>query len=138
MQFVWRWNGGTISTKLDGICRMTSVACWPNTAWLVVSDSGGMQEEVPSLGKAMLILRDNAERPEAVECGVARLVGGPPEHLAGVLDEIAAEDSWLQSVKQMENPFGCGDAARRTGDAIGEFLRRGDISTRLDDRVVVS
>ena len=47
-------------------------------AWLIVSDSGGVQEEAPTLGKPVLILRENTERPEAVACGVARLVGGRP------------------------------------------------------------
>ena len=46
--------------------------------WLIVSDSGGVQEEAPSLGRPLLILRENTERPEAVQSGVARLVGGDP------------------------------------------------------------
>jgi UDP-N-acetylglucosamine 2-epimerase (non-hydrolysing) len=52
-------------------------------AWLIVSDSGGVQEEAPSLGKPLIILRENTERPEAVECGIARLVGQRPDRLAG-------------------------------------------------------
>jgi UDP-N-acetylglucosamine 2-epimerase (non-hydrolysing) len=46
--------------------------------WLIVSDSGGIQEEATALGKPMIVLRENTERPEAVECGVARLVGESP------------------------------------------------------------
>ena len=92
------------------------------SAWLVVSDSGGVQEEVPTLGTGMLILRDNTERPEAVECGVARLVGGRPERLAQMLDDVDADPSWLESVKQVGNPFGRGDSAVRIADAIGGYF----------------
>ena len=91
-------------------------------AWLVVSDSGGIQEEAPSLGKALLVLRENTERPEAIEADVARLVGGRPEYLAQLLDELDADDSWIRRVREIENPFGRGDAAIRIADAIENFL----------------
>jgi UDP-N-acetylglucosamine 2-epimerase (non-hydrolysing) len=91
-------------------------------AWLVVSDSGGIQEEAPSLGKALLVLRENTERPEAIEAGVARLVGGRPERLAEMLDALYADDSWIQQVREIDNPFGRGDAAIRIADAIEGFL----------------
>ena len=54
-------------------------------AWLIVSDSGGVQEEAPSLGKPLLIMRGNTERPETVECGVARIVGEDAENLLAAL-----------------------------------------------------
>ena len=91
-------------------------------AWLVVSDSGGIQEEAPSLGKALLVLRENTERPEAVEAGVARLVGGRPERLAEMLNALYADDAWIQRVREIDNPFGRGDAAIRIADAIEGFL----------------
>ena len=100
-------------------------------AWLVVSDSGGVQEEAPSLGKPLLILRDNTERPEAVDCGVARLVGGSPRRLAKMLEAIVDDDSWLRSVSQVENPFGSGDSADRIVDAIEVFL---NLSARMAER----
>jgi hypothetical protein len=53
--------------------------------WLIVSDSGGIQEEATALGKPMIVLRENTERPEAVECGVARLVGESPALLREML-----------------------------------------------------
>jgi UDP-N-acetylglucosamine 2-epimerase (non-hydrolysing) len=90
---------------------------------LVVSDSGGVQEEAPSLGKPVLILRENTERPEAVDCGVARLVGGRPERLAAMLDEVLADGSWADHVRAVANPFGRGDAARRIAGAIIEWDR---------------
>ena len=90
-------------------------------AWLIVSDSGGIQEEAPTLGKALLVLRANTERPEALEAGVARLVGGAPERLAALLEETHADDAWVRRVAQIDNPFGQGDAAIRIADAIEAF-----------------
>lgn len=93
-------------------------------AWLIVSDSGGIQEEAPTLGKPLLILRENTERPEAVESGVARLVGGRPEHLAALLEEVYAEESWLQHVRRVANPFGDGDSGKRIVRAIETVFGR--------------
>jgi UDP-N-acetylglucosamine 2-epimerase (non-hydrolysing) len=79
-------------------------------AWLIVSDSGGVQEEAPSLGRPLLILRENTERPEAVQSGIARLVGGRPERLASLLEEAAQPGSWAEAAGRVNNPFGRGDA----------------------------
>ena len=79
-------------------------------AWLVVSDSGGVQEEAPSLGKPLLILRENTERPEAIETGIAKLVGS---NLSELLADNYADETWINSVREIENPFGDGKAARR-------------------------
>lgn len=91
-------------------------------AWLIVSDSGGVQEEAPTLGKALLVLRENTERPEAIESGVARLVGGSPQTLATMLSELYTDDSWMRRVGEIPNPFGEGDAGERIADAIEAFL----------------
>jgi UDP-N-acetylglucosamine 2-epimerase (non-hydrolysing) len=91
-------------------------------AWLIVSDSGGLQEEAPTLGKPMLVLRENTERPEAIECGIARLVGGEPERLAAMLDEAYRDDSWVNNVAEIENPFGAGDSGKRIADSICGLL----------------
>ena len=94
-----------------------------SSAWLVVSDSGGVQEEVPTLGKALLVLRENTERPESVEAGIARLVGGRPERLAQLLDEAWGPGSWVERAARTENPFGRGDAGKRIADALAATLR---------------
>jgi UDP-N-acetylglucosamine 2-epimerase (non-hydrolysing) len=91
-------------------------------AWLIVSDSGGVQEEAPSLGKPLLVLREHTERPEAVECGIARLVGESPARLAKALDEIEGAYSWLRHAGRAENPFGRGDAGPRIAAALASFL----------------
>ena len=91
-------------------------------SWLIVSDSGGVQEEAPTLRKPLMILRENTERPEAVESGVARLVGGHPERLAAMLEEAYSGGTWIDHVAHCQNPFGRGDAAKRIVDAIAGFL----------------
>lgn len=91
-------------------------------AWLIVSDSGGLQEEAPTLGKPLLVLRENTERPEAIECGIARLCGGNPGRLAAMLDEAYRPDSWVNKVTKIENPFGAGDSGKRIADSICELL----------------
>jgi UDP-N-acetylglucosamine 2-epimerase (non-hydrolysing) len=91
-------------------------------AWLIVSDSGGVQEEAPTLGKPLLILRENTERPEVIESGIARLVGGRPEQLSLMLEEAHSPRSWVEEVKSIDNPFGQGDSAKRIARIVGELL----------------
>ena len=87
-------------------------------AWLIVSDSGGVQEEAPTLGKPLLILRENTEVPEAVECGVARLVGGNPVRFRSILEEVYEDNRWMTEVREIDNPFGQGDSGKQIADAI--------------------
>lgn len=91
-------------------------------AWLIISDSGGVQEEAPTLGKPLLILRKNTERPETVESGVARLVGEGPVRLASMLAEVYEGGGWAEKVKKVENPFGRGDSGKRITRIIAELL----------------
>jgi len=96
-----------------------------------VSDSGGVQEEAPTLGKPLIILRENTERPEAVECGIARLVGPVAAQLATMLEEASSADSWVSRVDRLTNPFGDGDAGTRIINVIDQFLvgSRGALAT---------
>jgi UDP-N-acetylglucosamine 2-epimerase (non-hydrolysing) len=91
-------------------------------AWLIVSDSGGVQEEAPSLGKPLLVLRENTERPEALWSGVARLVGSDPREFARMLEENYADDSWITSVEKVANPFGDGTAAEKIAGILKNAL----------------
>jgi UDP-N-acetylglucosamine 2-epimerase (non-hydrolysing) len=93
-------------------------------AWLIVSDSGGVQEEAPSLGKPLLILRENTERPEVVDCGVGRLVGSSPTRLASLLEEALLDREWFERVRATDNPFGSGDSGARIASAIDRLLAR--------------
>ena len=92
------------------------------SAWLIVSDSGGVQEEAPSFGKPLLILRENTERPEVIEAGAAKLVGGNPGGLKLMLEENYADETWIKSVRKIANPFGDGRAANRIVKIIEEKL----------------
>lgn len=83
-------------------------------AWLVVSDSGGVQEEAPSLGKALLVIRKTTERPEGVEAGVAKLCD-TPDKLILALGESYRTD-WPREVSAITNPYGDGHAAQRIID----------------------
>lgn len=93
-------------------------------SWLIVSDSGGIQEEVASLGRPLLILRENTERSECIETGVARLVGGRPESLQAMLEEAHQPDSWVNGVKKTLNPFGKGNSADLIVNRISFLLER--------------
>ncbi|MGB7184202.1 MAG: UDP-N-acetylglucosamine 2-epimerase (non-hydrolyzing) [Burkholderiaceae bacterium] len=87
-------------------------------SWLIVSDSGGIVEEAPTLGKPVAVLRDTTERSEAVECGVARLAGHSPERLRAILEDAMDSDRWAQAARRVINPFGSGDASHRIVTAI--------------------
>lgn len=87
-------------------------------SWMIVSDSGGVQEEAPTLGKPVLILRENTERPEAVQCGIAKLVGADPSKLKSMLEQNYLADTWVRMMGRVQNPFGDGKAAKRICDAL--------------------
>ncbi len=92
-------------------------------AWLIVSDSGGVQEEAPTLRKPVLVLRDVTERPEAVKAGVARLVGHGAGRLRELLEEAHGDEAWFREIAGVENPFGTGDSGERIARAIETFLK---------------
>lgn len=91
-------------------------------AWLIVSDSGGVQEEAPTLGKPLLILRENTERPEAIEAGIARLVGASSCRLEKMLREAYKDGSWVNQVGKVKNPFGQGDSGKRIALIVAKLL----------------
>lgn len=85
---------------------------------LIVTDSGGIQEEAPGLGKPVLVTRDTTERPEAIEAGTARLVGTSSEGLKAAITELLDDARAYASMAQARNPFGDGEAARRIKDRL--------------------
>jgi UDP-N-acetylglucosamine 2-epimerase (non-hydrolysing) len=91
-------------------------------AWLIVSDSGGVQEEAPTLRKPLLVLRDTTERPEAIECGIARLVPDGPRRLEAALEEAYRRPSWVDRLADVENPFGSGDSGARIVGVLAAIL----------------
>jgi UDP-N-acetylglucosamine 2-epimerase (non-hydrolysing) len=105
-------------------------------SWLIVSDSGGVQEEVPSLGKPLLILRENTERSECIDAGMAKLVGGRPETLRAMLDEAYQESSWVNRVSNVRNPFGSGDSGEQIVGHVREFLEQTQVGIGKSKRKV--
>lgn len=92
---------------------------------VILTDSGGVQEEAPALGKPVLVMRDTTERPEAVAAGVARLVGTDPGRIeAAVLDLFENEESYCAMSRSI-NPYGDGLAAKRSVAAIAQLLGTG-------------
>ncbi|WP_003542760.1 non-hydrolyzing UDP-N-acetylglucosamine 2-epimerase [Desulfotomaculum nigrificans] len=86
--------------------------------YLVLTDSGGMQEEAPSLGKPVLVLRSTTERPEAVEAGTVKLVGTDREVVLSVTKELLNNPQAYRSMAEAVNPYGDGLAAKRIADFI--------------------
>lgn len=87
-------------------------------AELLLTDSGGVQEEAPYLGKPALVMRDNTERPEAVEAGTAKLVGTDEETIIREAERLLNDSAAYQSMARAGSPFGDGFAARRIVEAL--------------------
>ncbi|OFV81564.1 MAG: UDP-N-acetylglucosamine 2-epimerase, partial [Acidobacteria bacterium RBG_16_64_8] len=83
---------------------------------LVITDSGGIQEEAPSLGKPVLVMRDTTERPEGIEAGTARLVGTDTATIAGELLQLLGDHAMYDAMATAANPYGDGLAAARIAD----------------------
>ncbi|MEA5540192.1 UDP-N-acetylglucosamine 2-epimerase (non-hydrolyzing) [Limnoraphis robusta Tam1] len=90
--------------------------------YLVMTDSGGLQEEAPSLGKPVLVLRETTERPEAIAAGTAKLVGTDPQQMMSVATALLSDRSAYQVMATAINPFGDGHAAERIVDIVGRYL----------------
>lgn len=84
-----------------------------NHAWLILTDSGGIQEEAPSLGKPVLVMRDTTERPEAVEAGTVRLVGTQQQRIVEEVTRLLQDDNAYQTMSHAHNPYGDGQACSR-------------------------
>ncbi|HET7237831.1 MAG TPA: UDP-N-acetylglucosamine 2-epimerase (non-hydrolyzing), partial [Terrimicrobiaceae bacterium] len=85
---------------------------------LIVTDSGGVQEEAPSLGKPVLVMRDTTERPEAVEAGTVRLVGTDRKRIVGEVNRLLDDINAYQSMARAHNPYGDGKAAARIASVL--------------------
>lgn len=89
---------------------------------LILTDSGGIQEEAPSLGKPVLVLRDTTERPEAVLAGTVRLVGTDPSRIVDEVSRLLTDTAAYDRMARVHNPYGDGRAAERIVDRCLRFL----------------
>lgn len=92
-------------------------------AHVILTDSGGIQEEAPSLGKPVLVMRETTERPEAVEAGTVRLVGTAIDSICGNVTQLLDEPAEYRKMAYAHNPYGDGQACRRIVQAIEERLQ---------------
>ena len=89
-----------------------------NHAWLILTDSGGIQEEAPSLGKPVLVMRDTTERPEAVTAGTVRLVGTDKQRIVEEVTRLLKDENEYQAMSRAHNPYGDGQACSRILEAL--------------------
>jgi len=80
---------------------------------LILTDSGGIQEEAPSLGKPVLVMRNTTERPEAVEAGTVKLVGANRDNIVQSVDTLLTDEVAYKSMARAYNPYGDGKASER-------------------------
>ena len=96
---------------------------------LVLTDSGGIQEEAPSLGKPVLVMRDTTERPEGIEAGCVRLVGTETSGIVHAVSALLTDRDKYDSMARVRNPYGDGRASERILDACKSFLSSDECAT---------
>ncbi len=97
---------------------------------VVLTDSGGVQEEAPSLGKPVLVMRENTERPEAVAAGTVRLIGTDEDRIVAEVSRLVDDPTAYAAMATAVNPYGDGHAAERSVAAIAHLL---GVGQRLPD-----
>ena len=85
----------------------------------ILTDSGGIQEEAPTFGKYVLVMRETTERPEAVDSGVAKLVGSNPQKIIDAANDLIKRKKFLHDIP---NPYGNGDSSSKIVKIIKEAL----------------
>jgi UDP-N-acetylglucosamine 2-epimerase (non-hydrolysing) len=91
-------------------------------ATLILSDSGGIQEEAPTLRKPVLVLRSETERPEGVDCGIARLVGTDQTVIVDAVTQLLTDTEVYNRMASVKNPYGDGKSAQRIGNVLRAYL----------------
>lgn len=113
-----------ILADIDNI-KLIDPLAYPAFVWLmtesylIITDSGGVQEEAPSLGKPVLVMRDTTERPEAVDAGTVLLVGTDKKKIVAEANSLLTDINRYQSMSELHNPYGDGNACQR----IAEFIK---------------
>jgi UDP-N-acetylglucosamine 2-epimerase (non-hydrolysing) len=94
-------------------------------AYLLITDSGGIQEEGPSLGKPILVMREKTERPEAVEAGTVKLVGTGEARITGEAERLLDDPAEYRRMTRVHNPYGDGRASERIAQAVARYFGPG-------------
>ncbi|MGO5334483.1 non-hydrolyzing UDP-N-acetylglucosamine 2-epimerase [Enterococcus cecorum] len=98
-----------------------------NSSYFIMTDSGGIQEEAPSLGKPVLVMRDTTERPEGVAAGTLKLVGTDAETIFFEADRLLKDANYYQKVSQIKNPYGDGLASKRIVNTIKKYMLENEL-----------
>ena len=97
-----------------------------NNSYFIMTDSGGVQEEAPSLGKPVLVLRDTTERPEGVKAGTLKLAGTNEDKVYSLAKELLTNKKLYNKMSKANNPYGDGHASERIADIIEDYFKDGD------------
>ena len=89
-----------------------------NQSYLILTDSGGIQEEAPSLGKPVLVMRDTTERPEGIQAGTLKLVGTEEETIYNEFSRLLTDKEEYKAMSKASNPYGDGHASERIADVL--------------------
>ena len=91
-------------------------------SYMIMTDSGGLQEEAPAMGKPVLVMRKETERPEAIAAGTAKLAGIEKERIVALAQELLSDPGAYEKMAKAVNPYGDGNACKRIADAIGWYF----------------
>lgn len=91
-------------------------------SYIILTDSGGIQEEAPSLGKPVLVMRDTTERPEGIEAGTLKLVGTTEDVIYREIKKLLVDDKAYEAMSNAVNPYGDGHASERIAEAVSKYL----------------
>ncbi len=121
---------GPVHAALGGLERVhlippadySALVMLMKNSYFILTDSGGIQEEAPALGKPVLVMRDETERPEAVESGIALLVGADKGRIVHAAERLLADPAFYKELAKGVSPYGDGNAAQRISDACRVYL----------------
>lgn len=108
-----------------------------NRCWMALTDSGGVQEEAPALGKPVLVMRSETERPEAVQAGVAKLIGTGQRDIVAGVSRLVDDPCEYERMSRGGSPYGDGQAARRIVQVLEKSLGLTTDDTKVDEFVEI-
>jgi UDP-N-acetylglucosamine 2-epimerase (non-hydrolysing) len=134
---VHRLLGGVAGIKLVAPLPYDTTVHSIKRSTLVLTDSGGIQEEAPCLGKPVLVMRDETERPEGIEAGTLELVGAEPRAIVAATRRLLEDETAYARMSRANNPYGDGRAAQRIVDWLLARLRNGAYPEPFDGHAVL-
>jgi len=117
-----------VLSGVENVCLIQPLDYLPfiklmDRSYLVLTDSGGIQEEAPSLGKPVLVMRDTTERPEAVEAGTVELVGADSSNIVAAVERLLNDSVAYKAMSRAHNPYGDGQACERILKKLEEGMK---------------